>query len=133
MIGQWFKQDIEALLARGKRAVVCDAHGSGAFLLKVLPPTVSVMTAHDELEELEVRYRAEKDFPNKEVVFYTPMPKSEIKYLLEYAQTGGMIDLTDIEGYIKTRLFAAAGVNTSVDGDSLVMAARLSLDKDLNW
>ena len=133
MIGQWFKQDIEAILARGKRAVVCDAHGSGAFLLNVLPPTVSVMTAHDELEELEVRYRAEKDFLNKEVVFYTSMPKSKIKYLLEYAETGGMIDLTDLEGYIKTRLFAAAGVNTSIDGDSLVMAARLSLDKNLNW
>lgn len=133
MIAQWFKQDIEALLTHGKRAVVCDANGSGAFLLNALQPDIIIMMVHNELEELEARYLTEKDHRDEKVVFYTSMPRSAIKYLLEYAETGGLIDLTDIVGYIKTKLFAACGVNTSIDGDSLVMAARLSIGKDLNW
>ena len=133
MIEQWFRQDIEALLTRGKRAVVCDTHGDGAFLMNVLPQDIVVMTVHNELEELEARYLTEKKHPNENVVFYASMPKNSLKFLLEYAETGGLIDLTDIVGYIKTKLFAACGVNTSIDGDSLVMAARLSIGKDLNW
>lgn len=133
MIEQWFKQDIEALLTHGKRTVVCDANGSGAFLMNALQPDIIIMMVHNELEELEARYLAEKDHRDERVVFYTSMPRSAIKYLLEYAETGGLIDLTDIVGYIKTKLFAVCGVNTTLDGNNLVMAARLSRGKDVNW
>lgn len=133
MIEQWFKQDIEALLTHGKRTVVCDANGSGAFLMNALQPDIIIMMVHNELEELEARYLAEKDHRDERVVFYTSMPRSAIKYLLEYAGTGGLIDLTDLVGYIKTKLFAVCGVNTTLDGNNLVMAARLSRGKDVNW
>ena len=56
MIEQRFKQDIEALLTHGKRAVVCDTHGDGAFLMNVLLQDIVVMTVHNEQEELEARY-----------------------------------------------------------------------------
>lgn len=55
MIEQWFKQDIEALLTHGKLAVVCDANGSGAFLMNALQPDIIIMMVHNELEELEAR------------------------------------------------------------------------------
>ena len=41
MIEQRFKQDIEALLTHGKRAVVCDTHGDGAYLMKEVAETVA--------------------------------------------------------------------------------------------
>lgn len=80
MIEQWFKQDIEALLARGKRAVVCDANGSGAFLMNALQPDIIIMMVHNELEELEARYLTEKDHWDEKVVFYTSMSRSAINF-----------------------------------------------------
>lgn len=133
MIEKWFNNDIEQHMSVGHRVVVCDARSDGAFLMKYLRSDIRVINVKNELEELEARYEVEKYHKNNDVVFYVVMPKDKLKFLLEFAQTGGLIDLTDMELYTKQRLFVASGTNATVDGKNLVMAAKLSVGKDLNW
>ncbi len=133
MIEKWFSNDITQHISRAHRMVVCDACGDGAFLMKHVSSNIQVIHVKDEIEELEARYKAEKYHKNEDVVFYVTMPKDELKFLLEYAQTGGVIDLSDLELYTKHHLFAASGINATIDGKNLVMAAKLSVGKSLNW
>ncbi|MCF0186094.1 MAG: PglZ domain-containing protein, partial [Bacteroidaceae bacterium] len=59
--------------------------------------------------------------------------QSKITFLQEYANVGGLIDLTDMEAYIKKHLFAATGVNATIGKSELLLAAKLSVGKDANW
>ncbi|MCF0219890.1 MAG: PglZ domain-containing protein [Muribaculaceae bacterium] len=133
MIEQWFKQDIEAHLARCKRVVVCDASGEGAFLLSHLGMHITVFTISGPMDEIQYRYEVEKHYADKNVVFYIMMPQSKITFLQEYANVGGLIDLTDMDAYIKEHLFASTGVNATVGKAELLLAAKLSVGKDENW
>lgn len=133
MIEQWFKQDIESHLVKGKRAVVCDANGDGAFLLGRLKQVATVFVVSKPIEEIQYRYEAEKHYTDKNVVFYATMPKSQLTFLQEYAQVDGLVDLTDLDTYIKGHLFAETGVNATISKAELIMAAKLSMGKDLNW
>ena len=133
MIEQWFKQDIESHLAQCKRVVVCDASGEGNFLFIYLKKVAIVFSASSPMEEIQNRYEAEKHHVDENVVFYTMMPQSKITFLQEYANVGGLIDLTDMEAYIKKHLFAATGVNATIGKSELLLAAKLSVGKDANW
>lgn len=133
MIEQWFKQDIEAILAKGRRAVVCDACGDGAFLIEGLKGVEVVLTADTPIKEIQCRYEAEKHYADKNVVFYAMMPADNLSFLQEYAQVNGLVDLSDMEAYVRSHLFAVTGVNATISKAELLMAARLSNGKDLNW
>ena len=133
MIEQWFKQDIEAHLNQGKRVVVLDPNGNGAFLLSTLTTKAIVLTVNNHLDEIACRYKAEKYYADSNVIFYSMLSKEDISFLLEYAQVNGMVDLTDIEQYIKNHLFATAGINTTIPKSELILAAKLGIGKDINW
>lgn len=71
MIDKWFQNDIYKVLAVHDRVVVTDALGEGRFLLDYLPSDVVVInTGNEEIDEIEARYKAEKDCIGKKVVFY---------------------------------------------------------------
>lgn len=133
MIEKWFNDDITQRMSISHRIVVCDACGDGAFLIKHLCSDFLVITVKSEIEELEARYEVEKHHRDNDVVFYVTIPKDKLKFLLEYAQTGGLVDLTDMELYTKQQLFAVSGINATIDGKNLVMASKLSIGKDINW
>lgn len=133
MIEQWFKQDIASCPSEGKRVVVCDAAGEGAFLLEQLPADTTVLTVANPIEEITGRYEAEKYHADSKVVFYVRMPIDQISFLFEYAQVDGLIDLSDLEHYIKAHLFEATGINATIEKSELIMAAKLGVGKDANW
>ena len=70
--------------------VVTDKGGKGRFLVNMLHDCI-VIEAGNELEELHARYDAEKNYAGKSVVFYATMGKDRLCYLLEYAETGGVV------------------------------------------
>ena len=109
MIGIWFKEDIERILAEHRYIVITDAKGEGDFLLKFLPQKIRVLNAKNDWEELEAKYHAEATYANDRIVFYTKKKADSLNYLQEYVQTAGLLVLDDMEAYIKAKLLQTIG------------------------
>lgn len=132
MIDKWFRQDIEAPFKEHKRVVVTDKGGNGRFLVNTLHDCI-VIEAGNELEELHARYDAEKNYAGKPVVFYATMGQDRLCYLLEYAETGGIVSLDNLPQYITNKIWEHLHENPKVDGAKLVTAAKLSKGNDEIW
>lgn len=134
MIDKWFIDDANRVLRGHRRLVITDTRGEGAFLIKYLSPKhCRILTVADSSQELKARIDAERDYHDKNVVFYTTIPQAKLTMLQEYATTCGCIVLDDMEAYIKQQLYQNLGINSNVDGRKLVLAAKVSKDKDENW
>lgn len=134
MIDKWIRNDVESVLSRHDRVVITDAKGAGKFMLGYLKKDVYVKeVGGSDIEELKAKYEAEKELPNDKVAFYTRRRKSELTFLLEYAETNGCIVLDSLENYVKGHLFAYLGLNCNLPSDLLSLAAKVSSGKNLNW
>ena len=133
MIGIWFKEDIERILAEHRYVVVTDANGEGEFLLKYLPEDIKQLPITGEYSEIEAKYLAESKYANSPVLFFVRKKAAQLTFLQEYVQTGGLLVLDDMEVYIKQKLFEATGKNTHLTKDQLLLAAKLSEGKNKNW
>ena len=133
MIGIWFKEDIERILAEHRYVVVTDAKGEGEFLLKDLPEEITRIPISNEYSEIEAKYLAESKYADSPVLFYAKKKAAQLTFLQEYVQTGGLLVLDDMEVYIKQKLFDATGKNTYLTKDQLLLAAKLSEGKNKNW
>ena len=133
MIGIWFKEDIERILAEHRYVVVTDANGEGGFLLKYLPEDIKQIPISNEYSEIEAKYLAESEYADSPVLFYARKKAVQLTFLQEYVQTGGLLVLDDMEVYIKQKLFDATGKNTHLTKDQLLLAAKLSEGKNKNW
>lgn len=134
MIGEWFSNKVKELTDAHHRMVVTDKQGDGAFLMNYLSPRrYRILTAATPAEERRVRIEAERDYRDKNVIFYTPIPRNRLTALQEYAATCGCIVLDDMEAYIKQTLHDELGLHTQTDGRTLLLAAKMSRGKDMNW
>ena len=133
MISKWFTEDIQNILASHRYIVVTDARGEGDYLLKTLPQEIKQIPVKDEWSEIEAKYLAESTYKDDKVVFYAKKKAESLTYLQEYVQTAGLLVLDDMEAYIRQKLFAAIGKNTSLSRDKLLLAAKLSEGKSLKW
>ena len=133
MIQKWFIDDIQRGLGEHRYIVVTDARGEGYYLLNYLPQEYMLIAVKDEWSEIEAKYLAESKHRNEKVVFYAKKKAENLTYLQEYVQTAGLLVLDDMEAYIRQKLFAAIGKNTSLSRDKLLLAAKLSEGKTLKW
>lgn len=133
MIDKWFIDDIQSVLGCHRYIVVTDARGEGGYLLKYLPSEYRQIAVKDDWSELEAKYRAESEYAHDKVVFYSKKKADSLTYLQEYVQTAGVLVLDDMEAYIRQKLFAATGKNTTLSRDKLLLAAKLSEGKDDKW
>ena len=133
MISKWFTEDIQNILTSHRYIVVTDARGEGDYLLKTLPQEIKQILVKDEWSEIEAKYLAESIYKDDKVLFYAKKKAENLTYLQEYVQTAGLLVLDDIEAYIRQKLFAAIGKNTSLSRDKLLLAAKLSEGKNLKW
>ena len=133
MIGIWFKEDIERILAEHRYVVVTDANCEGEFLLKYLPEDIKQLPISNEYSEIEAKYLAESEYADSPILFYAKKKAAQLTFLQEYVQTGGLLVLDDMEVYIKQKLFDVTGKNTHLTKDQLLLAAKLSEGKNKNW
>lgn len=133
MIGIWFKEDIERILAEHRYVVVTDANSEGGFLLKYLPEDIRQIPISNEYSEIEAKYLAESEYADSPILFYAKKKAAQLTFLQEYVQTGGLLVLDDMEVYIKQKLFDVTGKNTHLTKDQLLLAAKLSEGKNKNW
>ena len=89
MIGIWFKEDIERILAEHRYVVVTDANGEGEFLLKYLSEDIKQLPISNEYSEIEAKYLAESKYANSPLLFYVRKKAVQLTFLQEYVHTCG--------------------------------------------
>ncbi|MFA3790847.1 PglZ domain-containing protein [Aliiglaciecola sp. SL4] len=134
MIDLWLKEDLEEIFSKNIVAVFIDEHTDAEFILEILNKTFKVHQANSEIEELHVKYLIEKEQPSAtKHVIYTNLVKDDLKYIREYCEVNGCLDIRHLENYIKGKVHKALNLNINMPKDELITAAKVSIGKDLTY
>jgi len=134
MIDLWLKEDLENIFSKNIVAVFIDEHTDAEFILDILNKTFNVHQANSEIEELHVKYLIEKEQPSAtKHVIYTNLAKGDLKYIREYCEVNGCLDIRHLENYIKAKVHKALNLNINLPKDQLITAAKMSIGKDLSY
>lgn len=133
MIDQWFSEEVARLIQKSKRLVITDTDGEGKFLIDFLPKQYTIIPVATTAEEITARYNAEKNHANDRVIFYSKIPAGELSSLQGYVQTCGLIDLNDIDSYLRHILFSKLKKNTAISNSDLLIAAKVCPGKTIDW
>jgi len=134
MIDTWFKKDIEKIVHAQQIAVFIDESKEAEFLLDVVYDKYQLYTANDEIEELRVKFEIEKLRSNgKKLLIYTTTPKEKLKFIREYCETNGCIEIKYLQNYIKEKVLSNLNLNLHLDKQEIISAAKVSLGKDQTY
>lgn len=129
MFDQWFKQDVEKVLARRDRVVVVDESAHFDLIKKVLPAGVKVFVVKGALEELECKYTIEKQHPHDKVVIVTTTPRNRLTFIRDYCETCGCIEIHKLETYITQKVFDELKLNINLSSEEFIAAVHHSIGK----
>lgn len=134
MIDQWFRKDLDTIYEKHQIVVFVDESETSKFLLDAIGPGIKVYEVNDDLEELHVKYLIEKerDVGNKYLI-YTVRPKDQLKFIREYCETNGTIEIKYLQNYVKEKLHTTLNLNLNMSEDELVSAAKVSTGKDASY
>ena len=134
MIDNWFKKDLEIIFSDHPIAVFVDESKESEFLLNELASFYSIQKVQNELEELYAKYLIEKNV-NKALKFliYTNTPKDQLKFIREYCETNGCIEIKYLEHYIKKKVNQHLNLNINLPKEELISAAKISIGKDQTY
>lgn len=134
MIDSWFKYDLTNIYGQHTVAVFIDESGDAQFLLKTIEGEYTIHQANSELEELHVKYLIEKAQPsNERFLVYTRSKKDELKFIREYCETCGCLEIRYLQNYIKDKVHQTLNLNINLPKDELIAAAKVSVGKDRTY
>ena len=138
MIDSWFNDDLQRILEHHPVAVFIDASGDAEFLLNTLPDHCTIHKTGSDLEELEAKYRIEKSLQaepdsGQKFLVYTQRTKDDLKFVREYCETHGVIEIRYLQNYIKDKVHQTLNLNINLPQSELVAAAKVSVGKDKSY
>lgn len=134
MIDIWFKNDLQNIYGQHSVAVFVDESGDAGFLLKTVEGEYTIYQADSELEELHVKYLIEKAQPSRErYLIYTRTKKDELKFIREYCETCGCLEIRYLQNYIKDKVHQTLNLNINLSKEDLIAAAKVSVGKDRTY
>lgn len=142
MIDKWIQEDVDRLIGLRRKLVLLDPKGHCRFLLKALDiRRFKILETNDKfkqkwemtMEELFLRFDAENELENKEIIFYVTRPQDNLSFLFDYCFTHGCLDLTYPQEWIRNKIFKNTGLNVSMENPLLLSAAKISFGKDITW
>lgn len=134
MLDKWFLKDINAILDEKSIIVLLDESAQAEFLLDCLPNKITVHRCQDELEELHVKYLIEKSGADgKKHLIYTNTPLDKVRYVREYCETNGMLQVKYLYSYIKGKVHHHLGLNLNLEEKEIASAGKISIGKDQTY
>ncbi len=134
MIDTWFKKDLEGIYATHAIAVCVDESNQAQFLLDTLSGAAVLYTVNTDLEELKVKYEIEKaEDKTLKYLIYTNRPISELKFIREYCETNGCIEIKYLQNYVKEKVHKQLNLNLHLDKEELISAAKVSVGKNQTY
>lgn len=134
MIDKWFNDDIQKILSIHNAAVFIDVAGNCEYLLDTLADGVAIHKTADEIEELHIKYLIEKSRGDgRKHIIYTKTRRDELRYIREYCEIYGTVEISKVENYVREKVLNDINKSISVSSESLQLAAKLSIGKDLDY
>jgi hypothetical protein len=133
MIDKWFAEDIEKILKEKDRIVISSGGENAQFLESLIPNQYPVLKTKNEIDELKTKYIIEKDFPDKKVIIFTSKPRDNLKFIREYCETCGCIEIKYLHNYVKEKVHSKLGLNLQLAADEIVTAAKISVGKSVDY
>jgi len=134
MIDTWFKKDLEKIFDTHSIVVFIDESKEAAFLLAGVKSNYQLFNTANEIEELKVKYEIEKKFKKgTKYLIYTNTPKEQLKFIREYCETNGSVEIKYIDRYIKEKVVSHLNINLHLDKEELIAAAKVSIGKDQTY
>jgi len=141
MIDVWINEEIEKLISKRNRLVILDVDSQWEFLIKHISTEYILLKTDKALmekwkikkEELLLRAEAESNYAYDKVIFYVTRPKDKMTFLLDYCYTCGCIDLGHDMEWIKTKIYAATGLQVHMSDNDLMNACQTSIGRDISW
>lgn len=134
MIDNWFKKDINKILSNHSIAVFVDESTEASFLLEKLKKEVTIYKVANEVEELKAKYEIEKSNGHgSKFLIYTSTPKNKLKFVREYCETNGCVEIKYLDHYIKKKVSQHLNLNINLPKEELISAAKVSVGKDQTY
>ena len=134
MIDTWFKKDLENIYTSHNIVVFVDESKDALFLLDKVKDEVKLFKVETELQELNVKYQIEKSSgTHSNILIYTTTPKEDLKFVREYCETNGCIEIKYLENYIKQKVHKHLNLSLHLDKEELISAAKVSVGKDQTY
>ena len=134
MIDTWFKKDLEKIYASHSIVVFTDESNEAGFLLDVVKESCTIYHTHNDMDELKAKYEIEKQADSlTRTLIYTTNSKDKLKFIREYCETNGCIEIKYFEHYIKKKVNEHLNLNINLPKDELITAAKVSVGKDQNY
>lgn len=134
MIDSWLQSDLDRIFASHPVAVLIDESDDAAFLLRTLGQNYTVYHANSEIEELHVKYLIEREQPSaKKYLIYTRTAKDKLKFVREYCETHGCLEIRYLQNYIKDKVHQTLNLNINLPKEELITAAKVSIGKDKGY
>jgi len=134
MIDTWFKKDLERIYEKHSIAVFIDESGESEFLLHCIEGEYSIHSTQTEIEELHVKYLIEREQPslNKHLI-YTNTAKNKLKFIREYCETNGCLEIRYLQNYIKDKVHQTLKLNINLPKEEIITAAKVSVGKEQTY
>jgi hypothetical protein len=134
MIDKWFKKDLDAIYDKHQIVVFVDESETAKFLLDKLDDSITVYEVEDDIEELHTKYLIEKNRRNGDkYLIYTQRAKDDLKFIREYCETNGLIEVKYLQNYVKDKLHQTLNLNLNMSNEELISAAKISVGKDASY
>ena len=138
MIEKWLRNEIDKKICNSNRIVILDQTSRWKFLVDAACVDVCLYSTKDysskwqqKQDELFLRYDIEKNHKNDQVVIYVSRELTPDSFLIEYARTGGCIEIAT--EWVRDVLLKETSLQVSLTDDELYTACQLGITKDLNW
>ncbi len=134
MIDTWFKKDLQKIFNHHQIAVFIDESREASFLADVVKDDFRFYSANTVLEELKIKYELEKNrHDGNKYLIYTNTPKDHLKFIREYCETNGFVEIRYLQNYVKDKVHRHLNLNLHLDSDELISAAKVSVGKDQTY
>lgn len=138
MIEKWLRNEIDKKICNSNRIVILDQSSRWKFLVDAACTDICLYSIKDysskwqqKQDELFLRHEIEKNHKNDQVVIYVSRELAADSFLIEYAKTGGCIELTT--EWVRDVLLKETSLQVSLTDDELYTACQLGIFKNINW
>lgn len=138
MIEKWLRNEIDKKICNSNRIVILDQSSRWKFLVDAACTDICLYSTKDysskwqqKQYELFLRHEIEKNHKNDQVVIYVSRELAADSFLIEYAKTGGCIELAT--EWVRDVLLKETSLQVSLTDDELYTACQLGIFKDINW
>jgi len=132
MLDNWFRKVVEKIFSNKQIIVFVDESKKAEFLLECVD--VKKFVTKSEIDELHIKYQIEKNKNDEKYLIYTQTPKKDLKFLREYCETNGIIEIKYLHNFIKEKVYQHLKLNINLNAEELIVAGKVSFHKkDSFW